>query len=195
MFGVLVVQNKQNEIGYITAVSGKLAETNRHKQFIPPVYDMLVKDSYYLQEKGVLNDMSVEIDSLENSTDYLELIALYKSKGEKADLDIREKKEDLKTTKNERDLRRDKAKIELSAEVYTDFENTLSKESLKAKHFFTEAKTINCDQMLFNDRDEFLVQMDELTGGHRTFPMIFHNNEFVGGYHESIKRVMNDISF
>jgi tRNA pseudouridine32 synthase/23S rRNA pseudouridine746 synthase len=136
MFGVLVVQNKQNEIGYITAVSGKLAETNRHKQFIPPVYDMLVKDSYYLQEKGVLNDMSVEIDSLENSTDYLELIALYKSKGEKADLDIREKKEDLKTTKNERDLRRDKAKIELSAEVYTDFENTLSKESLKAKHFF-----------------------------------------------------------
>ena len=31
MFGVLVVKNQQNEIGYITAVSGKLAEKNIHK--------------------------------------------------------------------------------------------------------------------------------------------------------------------
>ncbi|WP_333780803.1 hypothetical protein [Tenacibaculum pacificus] len=51
MFGVLVVKNKENEIGYITAVSGKLAETNTHVKFIPPVYDMLSEDSYYLKEK------------------------------------------------------------------------------------------------------------------------------------------------
>ena len=44
MFGVLVVQNQQNEIGYIAAVSGMLADTNNHKKFVPPVYDMLSKD-------------------------------------------------------------------------------------------------------------------------------------------------------
>jgi len=136
MFGVLVVQNQQNEIGYIAAVSGKLAETNSHKLFIPPVYDMLIKDSYYLKEKGILNDMSVEIEKLESSTELIELIALYKSEGKKAAIDIKEKKNDLKATKNERDLRRDKAKIELSSEDYTIFEADLSKESLKAKHFF-----------------------------------------------------------
>jgi tRNA pseudouridine32 synthase/23S rRNA pseudouridine746 synthase len=48
MFGVLVVQNQQNEIGYITSVSGKLAEKNIHKKFVPPVYDMLTKDSHFL---------------------------------------------------------------------------------------------------------------------------------------------------
>ena len=41
MFGVLIVQNTQNEIGYIAAVSGKLAEKNNHVLFVPPVYDML----------------------------------------------------------------------------------------------------------------------------------------------------------
>jgi tRNA pseudouridine32 synthase/23S rRNA pseudouridine746 synthase len=136
MFGVLVVQNKQNEIGYITAVSGKLADTNSHKKFIPPVYDMLIEDSHYLKEKGVLNDMSVAIESLENNSEFIELIAFYKSEGKKASIDIREKKDELKASKNERDLRRDKAKSELSSEAYADFEKELSKESLKAKQFF-----------------------------------------------------------
>ena len=37
MFGILVVQNQQKEIGYITAVSGKLGEINLHEKFVPPV--------------------------------------------------------------------------------------------------------------------------------------------------------------
>jgi len=136
MFGVLVVQNQQNEIGYITAVSGKLSETNSHKKFIPPVFDMLVTDSYYLRQKGELNTMSDVIESLENNSEYIALIAKYKSEGEKATIDIREKKEEFKQAKNDRDLRRDKARTELSTEDFISFENQLSKESLKSKHFF-----------------------------------------------------------
>lgn len=136
MFGVLVVQNEHNEIGYITAVSGKLADTNSHKIFIPPVYDMLIKDSYYLKEKDVLNDMSDTINQLETNTEFVNLIAHYKSENEKATIDIHEKKEELKASKADRDLRRDQAKSELSVEAYLSFEKTLSQESLKAKQFF-----------------------------------------------------------
>jgi len=136
MFGVLVVQNQKNEIGYITAVSGKLAETNSHKKFIPPVFDMLVTDSYYLRQKGELNTVSDAIESLENNSEYNTLIAKYKSEGEKATADIREKKEELKHAKTDRDLRRDKARTELSAKAFTILDDQLSKESLKAKHFF-----------------------------------------------------------
>jgi len=78
---------------------------------------------------------------------------------------------------------------------YTIYTKTGCKWCVQAKRFFTEANTINCDRLLLQDRDEFLVQMDKLTGGHGTFPMIFHNNRFIGGYHESIKRVMTDIVF
>lgn len=136
MFGVLVVQNENNDIGYIAAVSGKLGETNSHLKFVPPVYDMLSKDSFYLQEKAGLNEISLDITHLENNPEYLELIAEYKSESKKAARDIREKKEALKASKNERDLRRDKAKDELSPKAYTEFEATLSKESLASKHFF-----------------------------------------------------------
>ena len=136
MFGVLIVKNQQNEIGYISAVSGKLAEKNSHKLFIPPVYDMLIKDSYYLKEKAVLNDLSIGISKLESTTEFHELIERYKSEGKRAAIDIREKKEELKAAKNERDLRRTKARSELTVEAYAAFEIALNTESLKAKQFF-----------------------------------------------------------
>ncbi len=136
MFGVLVVQNPHNEIGYITAVSGKMAEKNIHKKFVPPVYDMLTKDSYFLQEEHVLNSINLDLESLENNADYLTLLAQNKSEKKKAAIDIQEKKEALKVAKKGRNLRREKAQSELSFEAFADFEKALGKESLEAKYFF-----------------------------------------------------------
>ncbi|MFZ1789153.1 MAG: hypothetical protein WAT92_12600, partial [Saprospiraceae bacterium] len=39
MFGVLVVSNDKNEIGYLAAFSGKLGGGNHFKGFFPPVFD------------------------------------------------------------------------------------------------------------------------------------------------------------
>jgi len=136
MFGVLVVQNQQKEIGYIAAVSGKLAEKNIHKKFVPPVYDMLTKDSYFLKEEDVLNSINIEMDSLENNTEYLTLLAQNKSEKKKAAIDIQEKKEGLKAAKKDRNLRREKAQSKLSLPAYATFNEILSKESLEAKYFF-----------------------------------------------------------
>jgi len=136
MFGVLVVQNQQGTLGYISAVSGKLAETNSHKKFVPPVYDMLTKNSYFLQEEALLNALNLKLESLENNTDYHELLSQFKTEKKKAAIDIKEKKQGLKTAKNERDLRRDKAHFDLELEAYATFEKALAKESLEAKYFF-----------------------------------------------------------
>ena len=136
MFGVLVVQNQQNEIGFITAVSGKLAEKNMHKKFVPPVYDMLTKDSYFIQEEQVLNNINLELKNLENNKEYQLLVSQYNSERRKAASDIQEKKDTLKAAKKDRKSRREKALSELSLEAYTTLEKALSKESLEAKHFF-----------------------------------------------------------
>ena len=136
MFGVLVVRNKEKEIGYITAVSGKLGETNSHELFVPPVYNMLKKDSYYLEQKRHLNNLSIEIEKLETNNDYIKLRTHYKAENKKAAIDIREKKEALKNSKIERDIRRKKANTELSADAFSSFEIKLNKESLDSKHFF-----------------------------------------------------------
>ncbi len=135
MFGVLVVQNKQNEIGYITAVSGKLGEKNKHKKFVPPVYDMLTKDSFFLKQKEVLKNISMELESIENSSDYLKLCTLYEQETNKSSTDITDKKEALKIAKAARKVKREKAFNEFSSEDYENLKNILSKESLDAKHY------------------------------------------------------------
>ena len=136
MFGVLVVQNEQGKTGYISAVSGKLAGTNVHQKFVPPVYDMLIKNSYFLEEEQHLNAINLELSNLENNLDYLELLSQLKAEKKKAAIDINEKKQALKTAKKERDIRRDEAYSELKLEKYAAFEKELAKESLEAKYFF-----------------------------------------------------------
>jgi tRNA pseudouridine32 synthase/23S rRNA pseudouridine746 synthase len=136
MFGVLVVKNPENEIGYIAAVSGKLAEKNIHKKFVPPVFDMLTKDSYFLKEEAFLNNINQEIKILESTTEYLKLKKLLKTENKNSKIDIKEKKIALKEAKKKRDIRRIKAQMELKLEAYAAFEETLSKESLEAKYYF-----------------------------------------------------------
>lgn len=70
MFGVLVVKNQQDDIGFISAFSGKLAGTNNHTYFVPPVFDMLTQDSYFLQEEILLNNLNAQVEALENNPDY-----------------------------------------------------------------------------------------------------------------------------
>lgn len=67
MFGVLVVRNSEQKIGYLAAVSGKLAGSNTHRYFVPPIFDMLAENSFFLIEEVHLNALNRKIESLENS--------------------------------------------------------------------------------------------------------------------------------
>ena len=166
MFGVLVVQNEQNEIGYITSVSGKLAEKNIHKKFVPPVYDMLTKDSYFLEEEKVLNSINLALENLEDNNEYQNLQAHYLSEKKKATADVQEKKETLKAAKKERNLKRKKEKIKLTSEAYAAFNKVLAKESLEAKYFFNNVnrywehilKTIKEQSSAFTNEIELLKE-------------------------------------
>lgn len=48
-----------------------------------------------------------------------------------------------------------------------------------------------CDNDLKVDREGFFKLMNEKIGyEHKTFPMIFHKNQFVGGYSELVKLLL-----
>lgn len=66
MFGVLVVKNAQNELGYLAAFSGKLAGANHHHKFVPPVFDLLTDDSFLHQGMQKLTTLIDEINQLES---------------------------------------------------------------------------------------------------------------------------------
>ena len=71
MFGVLVVRNKQSELGYLCAVSGALAGHNQHKKFVPPVFDILEDDGFFRKEEAVITAINHRVASLEANPEYL----------------------------------------------------------------------------------------------------------------------------
>ena len=66
MFGVLVVENAQKEVGYLAAFSGKLAGQNHHPYFVPPVFDSL-------QNGGFLNEGMEELTRINQAIKALQL--------------------------------------------------------------------------------------------------------------------------
>ena len=65
MFGVLVVQNQNDEVGYLAAFSGKLAGSNYHQKFVPPVFDTLAENGFLNKGMAELTLMTETIKKLE----------------------------------------------------------------------------------------------------------------------------------
>ncbi len=132
MFGVLVVQNALGEIGYLSAFSGKLAESNHHTRFVPPVFDMLTEDSFFNQGMKILNPMNRQIENLENAIELLEVKALLKTEKALAESEIAEAKEVVKFNKKERKIQRENAVQTLSPTALMELNEVLRQESIRS---------------------------------------------------------------
>jgi tRNA pseudouridine32 synthase/23S rRNA pseudouridine746 synthase len=76
MFGVLVVHTAEHQLGYLAAFSGKLAGSNHHERFVPPVFDGLTANSFLnlgMQELTRLNEDIKTLSAIqsEGTTDEL----------------------------------------------------------------------------------------------------------------------------
>ena len=72
MFGVLIVQTTEGEIGYLAAFSGILAGKNIHPYFVPPIYDLLQPDGFFKKEEEHISAINHRIRELEEDTAYQE---------------------------------------------------------------------------------------------------------------------------
>ena len=154
MFGVLVVETQEGEIGYLSAYSGKLANSNHVSFFVPPVFDMLTEDSFFLKEEEVLNAMNAEISHLESNTTYIASLNQIEWFSKEKEIKVAEKKSENKRLKNERKALREANKSLMSEEDYRMFEDDLIKQSLRDKHELN---------MLIQDYDERLNSLKEIT--------------------------------
>lgn len=131
MFGVLVVQNQEGKLGYLSAFSGKLANSNHHQGFVPPVFDTLDINGFYKQGEAILNALNQEIQEIENSNAFIA--------GEKAleqakiDFDqlLETTKSKMKAEKLDRNIQRQQQQILLSETEYEAFSLQLNRESAR----------------------------------------------------------------
>lgn len=134
MFGVLLVQNTKNEIGYLAAFSGKLAGVNQLSFFVPPIYDMLNEDGFYKKEEAILNILNDEIEQLEQNPKISELKQLLKSENEQSVEAISKHREQIIYNRKKRKIKRIEAEEKLSTTAYHTTKEDLAKESIKEKN-------------------------------------------------------------
>ena len=142
MFGVLVVKNLAGELGYLAAFSGKLADENHHKRFVPPVFDLLENGNFFRVGEVEVNNITLQIQALENDANYLQLkINLEESKANLA-TEIAAKKQALKASKKLRDEKRSAAKSALNdaeqLQLIEELKTESIREQLAAKDFIRE---------------------------------------------------------
>ena len=59
-----------------------------------------------------------------------------------------------------------------------------AKKIIKENKFFL--KEINCDDYIFEDKDEFLKFIEKIADTNcKTFPMIFYDSKFIGGFNQT----------
>lgn len=132
MFGVLVVQDKDANIGFLAAFSGLLGGSYHHDYFVPPIYDLLAPDGFFRTEESKISIMNREIAQMEQMLIPMdskldeELALLH----QKAKIELNEAKERIKTSKERRDIRR------RNEEISPEIEIAMIKESqfLKAEY-------------------------------------------------------------
>ena len=154
MFGVLVVQNENGELGYLSAFSGKLAKGNHHERFVPPVFDILKEDGFFRRQEDIISAINREIECLEQAK-------VFKNQLQTEELIVRESQEeiaqiksDIKANKKLRDALRNKYQQQLTSNELSsaDFEEkmqALVKQSLKESYFLkdrTQATKIAIEQ-------------------------------------------------
>jgi tRNA pseudouridine32 synthase/23S rRNA pseudouridine746 synthase len=129
MFGVLVVQDNNGKIGYLSAFSGKLAESNDHKKFVPPVFDMLIENSFFLKEQYILNDINAQVKELEASEEYKRLKNDLEEFSAQSIREIAASKKQMKSNKENRKKLRERRKNSISDQDYARFEAYLIRHS------------------------------------------------------------------
>lgn len=106
MFGVLIVRNREGEVGYLSAFSGNLAGRNVHAGFVPPVYDMLQPGEHFRQGEAEISAINRRVEGLERSATLSALKERVAESVARARVEIDEAKRALKEKKALRDAER-----------------------------------------------------------------------------------------
>ncbi|MFD2165383.1 pseudouridine synthase [Thalassotalea euphylliae] len=90
MYGVLVVQNDKDQLGYLTAVSGDQSPLDHQYEipFVPPVFEGFENDSEFNRKHQIVLSINEEIDALTTSSLYQQLGTLVSSEKSASEFQI-----------------------------------------------------------------------------------------------------------
>ncbi|MDP5145791.1 pseudouridine synthase [Shewanella sp. ULN5] len=169
MFGVLVVKNHQGQIGFLAGFSGKLADQNILPPFVPPIFDMLTKDSFFSAENKQINDINQLIIQHESAAELANLQVLLAKQQQQADTALALLRADIIENRKHRKEKREQADIDLvqgklNAESFKTLSIELSRQSVQQKYQLAELKQQWAAKIehTFQQVDKYLHQIKQL---------------------------------
>ena len=130
MFGVMVVEDKAKQLGYLAAFSGKLGESNFVNGFVPTVFDTLQPEGFYKIGEARLNVLNGEIEALENSSDLAKANSALETCIAQSEADLKAFKAKIKAQKKVRNAQRAEAKANLTEVEFDALDQDLKKQSI-----------------------------------------------------------------
>lgn len=131
MFGVLVVQTTAGDLVYVAAFSGKIAESNRHPGFVPPVFDILEPDGFFRKEEAQITELNHQVEKLEQDPAFQKAKLDVQKTGQRAQAAIAAMRLRNKTKKAARDQKRAEAEPQMKAADYQELDQALRRESAR----------------------------------------------------------------
>jgi tRNA pseudouridine32 synthase/23S rRNA pseudouridine746 synthase len=133
MFGVLVVQDPQGELGFLCAFSGKLAEQNHHQGFVPPIFDNLHKHSFFSTEQAKVNQLNGRILLLEQDPQLAKLQQQWQQQHEAQKQQVSAHRAKMISHRSDRKAQRLSAQNNIDQTGVASLLETLSQQSIEDK--------------------------------------------------------------
>ncbi len=139
MFGVLLVQNQQGELGYLSAFSGKITNLTHLPHFVPPVFDERNIAPAIQAQQALIDEVTTKITVIESKPSYIQLQQQYQTAQTQAELAAESFRLQMIEQRKQRKLQRKEAEKSNDSEFMTQEFHRLARESAFDKH---QQKTI-----------------------------------------------------
>ncbi|WP_298767218.1 RluA family pseudouridine synthase [uncultured Polaribacter sp.] len=138
MFGVLVVKDLNNNFGFLAAFSGKLEDESCPDYFVPHVFNLRSKNSFYRKGEIEIEKLSEQLVALENNIDFLKLKKRVYKRTKTIEEDLAFQRKKMKAAKKNRKARKKEGAITLSEKDFKALLQTLAQESFNDQFFYKE---------------------------------------------------------
>lgn len=163
MFGVLVVQNKAGELGYLSAFSGQLK--NAPDCFVPNVYQLTGCDNYYTRGTHHIDGLTQAIKVAKHLPERASAKKELQNTKQKSEEFIASLREKMRLAKADRKAERAIGETTLSASEYAALISEMANES-RHQRYILRNETTECNERVARAQqkvDAFEKRITELT--------------------------------
>lgn len=133
MFGVLVVQDESQQLGFISAYSGQIAGIDEQLHFAPNVALKHIDDAEFSHQSQVINDINAQITALQNSDNYQQIEQQLVTARQHYEQQLIAKQQAMQVTRKQRKQQRQAAGEQLNNDEFEKLKNQLAGQSIVEK--------------------------------------------------------------